>query len=89
VTGTLAIPSIASSASSRTTTAGCQSTGITWPLSVVIRGSCRFPFIEPDLRKHLDALDEPAALVVFTSPDGAPLRHSNFYRRAVSDRDIA
>ena len=89
MTGTPAVSSTASSASSRTTTAGCQSTGITWPLSVAIRGSCRFPFIEPDLRKHLDALDEPAALVVFTSPDGARYRHSNYYRRAVSDHDIA
>jgi hypothetical protein len=41
-----------------------------------------FPaFIVPDLRVHLDALDETAALV-FTSPDGDSLRHSNFYRRA-------
>ncbi len=37
--------------------------------------------IAPDLRKHLDGLG-PAAVLVFTSPEGAPLRHSNFYRRA-------
>jgi integrase len=30
---------------------------------------------------HLDALD-PAAALVFTRPDGAPMRHSNFCRRA-------
>jgi integrase len=29
---------------------------------------------------HLDGLGSAAALV-FTSPDGQPLRHSNFYRR--------
>ena len=34
--------------------------------------------IEPDLRKHLDE----SAELVFPSPEGAPLRHSNFYRRA-------
>ena len=34
----------------------------------------------PDLRAHLDGLGQAAALV-FTSPDGQPLRHSNFYRR--------
>jgi len=32
-------------------------------------------------RRRLDALG-PAAALVFTSPDGKPLRHSNFYRRA-------
>jgi integrase len=37
--------------------------------------------IAPDLRKHLDSLG-PSAVLVFTSPDGKPLRHSNFYRRA-------
>jgi integrase len=37
--------------------------------------------IVPDLRKHLDAIDQDDALI-FTSPDGTPLRHSNFYRRA-------
>jgi integrase len=36
--------------------------------------------IVPDLREHLEALLPDAALV-FTSPDGTPLRHSNFYRR--------
>jgi integrase len=35
----------------------------------------------PDLRKHLAAIDEGDAFI-FTSPDGTPLRHSNFYRRA-------
>lgn len=35
----------------------------------------------PDLRKHLDGLGTSAVLV-FTSPEGTPLRHSNFYRRA-------
>jgi integrase len=41
-----------------------------------------FPdLIAADLRAHLDGLDQAAALV-FTSPDGQPLRHSNFYRRA-------
>jgi integrase len=40
-----------------------------------------FPdLIVPDLREHLDGLDQAAALI-FTSPDGQPLRHSNFYRR--------
>ena len=37
--------------------------------------------IVPVLRKHLDAIGQADALV-FTSPDGTPLRHSNFYRRA-------
>ncbi len=37
--------------------------------------------IAPDLRKHLNAIDQDADLI-FTSPEGAPLRHSNFYRRA-------
>jgi integrase len=41
-----------------------------------------FPdLIVPDLRGHLDRLGQNAALL-FTSPDGQPLRHSNFYRRA-------
>ena len=41
-----------------------------------------FPdLIAPDLREHLDALG-PAAVLVFSSPGNAPLRHSNFYRRA-------
>jgi hypothetical protein len=33
----------------------------------------------PDLRQHLDGLVTAAR--VFTSPDGRPLHHSNFYRR--------
>lgn len=37
-------------------------------------------FIVPDLREHLDQIDDPAALT-FTSPAGLPLRHSNFYHR--------
>jgi hypothetical protein len=44
---------------------------------------CPVPdLIVPDLRSHLDALGATAALV-FTSPAGAPLRHSNgcLYRR--------
>ena len=36
--------------------------------------------IVPDLAEHLDRLASPEALV-FTSPDGKPLRHSNFRRR--------
>ena len=36
--------------------------------------------IVADLQLHLDGIDDPSALV-FTSPNGAPLRHSNFYRR--------
>jgi integrase len=41
-----------------------------------------FPdLIAPELRQHLDGLD-PSAALVFTSPAAAPLRHSNFYRRA-------
>ena len=36
--------------------------------------------IVPDLREHLAALPSGAALI-FTSPNGTPLRHSNFYRR--------
>jgi len=35
----------------------------------------------PEIRNHLDTLGQFAALV-FTSPQGTPLRHSNFYRRA-------
>jgi integrase len=35
--------------------------------------------ILPDLRRHLAALN--ADDLVFTSPEGSPLRHSNFYRR--------
>ena len=36
--------------------------------------------IIPDLQQHLDGIDDPSALA-FTSPNGLPLRHSNFYRR--------
>jgi integrase len=40
-----------------------------------------FPdLIVPELRRHLAALGQSATLV-FTSPQGAPLRHSNFCRR--------
>jgi integrase len=40
-----------------------------------------FPdLIAPDLSTHLEQL-APAPALVFTSPDGQPLRHSNFYRR--------
>ena len=52
------------------------------PKSKAGRRLVPFPeLIAPDLRKHLDAIGQGAALV-FTSPEGAPLRHSNFYRRA-------
>jgi integrase len=37
--------------------------------------------IAGDLRSHLDGLGAADALV-FSSPDGAPMRHNNFYRRA-------
>jgi len=51
------------------------------PKSKAGRRIVPFPdLIAPDLRKHLDGLDHSPALV-FTSPDGLPLRHSNFYRR--------
>ena len=51
------------------------------PKSRAGRRVVSFPdLIVPDLGKHLDGLGKPAALV-FTSPDGQPLRHSNFYRR--------
>ena len=51
------------------------------PKSRAGRRVVSFPdLIVPDLRAHLDGLG-PAALV-FPSPDGQPLRHSNFYRRA-------
>lgn len=51
------------------------------PKSRAGRRVVSFPdLIVPDLRKHLDGLG-PAASLVFTSPDGAPMRHSNFYRR--------
>ncbi len=52
------------------------------PKSRAGRRVVSFPdLIAPDLREHLDGLG-PAASLVFTSPDGAPMRHSNFYRRA-------
>jgi integrase len=52
------------------------------PKSRAGRRVVSFPdLIAPDLRKHLHALDQ-ATVLVFTSPDGQPLRHSNFYRRA-------
>jgi integrase len=51
------------------------------PKSRAGRRVVSFPdLIAPDLRQHLKGLD-PAAALVFTSPDGQPLRHSNFYRR--------
>jgi integrase len=52
------------------------------PKSRADRRVVSFPdLIVPDIRAHLDGLGQAAALV-FTSPDGRPLRHSNFYRRA-------
>jgi len=52
------------------------------PKSRASRRVVSFPdLIVPDLREHVDGLDPDAALL-FTSPDGQPLRHSNFYRRA-------
>jgi integrase len=52
------------------------------PKSRAGRRVVSFPdLIVPDLREHLDGLGQDAALL-FTSPDGQPLRHSNFYRRA-------
>ena len=51
------------------------------PKSRAGRRVVSFPdLIAPDLRAHLDGLGQAAALV-FTSPDGQPLRRSNFYRR--------
>jgi len=51
------------------------------PKSRAGRRVVSFPdLIAPDLREHLDGLG-PAAPLVFASPDGAPMRHSNFYRR--------
>ncbi len=51
------------------------------PKSRAGRRIVSFPdLIVPDLREHLDGLDQ-AAVLVFTSPDGQALRHSNFYRR--------
>lgn len=52
------------------------------PKSRAGRRVVSFPdLIAPELRQHLDGLD-PSAALAFTSPAGAPLRHSNFYRRA-------
>lgn len=52
------------------------------PKSRAGRRVVSFPdLIAPDLRKHLDGLG-PSTVLVFTSPDGLPLRYSNFYRRA-------
>jgi integrase len=51
------------------------------PKSKAGRRVVAFPdLIVADLRKHLEALN--ADDLVFTSPEGSPLRHSNFYRRA-------
>jgi hypothetical protein len=51
------------------------------PKSRAGRRSVPFPdLIVPDLCAYLDGLGHAAALVS-TSPDGQPLRHSNFYRR--------
>jgi integrase len=51
------------------------------PKSRAGRRVVSFPgLIAPDLRKHLDVIGPDAALV-FAAPGGAPLRHSNFYRR--------
>jgi integrase len=51
------------------------------PKSRAGRRVVSFPdLIVPDLRVHHDGLG-PAAALVFPSPDGQPLRHSNFYRR--------
>jgi hypothetical protein len=50
------------------------------PKSRAGRRGVSFPdLMAPDLRQHLDGL--VTAALVFTSPDGKPLRHSNFYRR--------
>jgi integrase len=52
------------------------------PKSRAGKRTVSFPdLIVPDLKKHLGDLGKSAPLV-FTSPDAAPLRHSNFYRRA-------
>jgi len=51
------------------------------PKSQAGRRVVAFPaLIVPDLRKHLEALPDDASLV-FTSPTGSPLAHSNFRRR--------
>jgi integrase len=52
------------------------------PKSKAGRRVVPFPeLIVADVREHLDGLGDGAELV-FTSPEGRPLRHSNFYRRA-------
>jgi integrase len=52
------------------------------PKSRAGRRAVAFPdLIVPDLRAYLDEFGQAAALL-FTSPNGQPLRHSNFYRRA-------
>jgi integrase len=46
---------------------------------------CTVPFsdiIKAELADHLKRLDQDDQALVFTSPMGTPLRHSNFYRRA-------
>ena len=51
------------------------------PKSRAGRRVVSFPdLIAPDLRKHLDG-PGASAVLVFTSPEGLPLRYSNFYRR--------
>jgi integrase len=51
------------------------------PKSRAGRRVVSFPdLIVPDLCDHLDTLGQAAALL-FASPNGQPLRHSNFYRR--------
>ena len=51
------------------------------PKSRAGRRFVAFPaLIVPDLREHLDALPDDASLV-FTSPTGSPLAHSNFRNR--------
>src|ERR1700758_2327539 len=51
------------------------------PKSKAGRRVVSFPgLIVPELRAHLDALGDSSDLV-FTSPNGSPMRHSNFYRR--------
>jgi integrase len=37
--------------------------------------------IKAELADHLNRLDQDDQALVFTSPMGTPLRHSNFYRR--------
>jgi hypothetical protein len=39
--------------------------------------------LQADLREHFDRLDDDQAdALMFSSPAGTPMRHSNFYRRA-------